>query len=263
MPSFREVIAALTPTGAAYEIEAPEGWRQGRTLYGGITAALCAAASAGAHPGLPPLRSAQVALVGPAGGRIRFEPTLLRQGRSATVVSVDATGEAGMAARALFTYGAARESAVRHDAPRAPAVPPPEDCPDYFPKGGFAPGFSGNFEARLASGARPLTPGADPDVAIWVRHAADAGDEVELALLALADVPPPAAMIAFAQPAPISTATWSLDIFQPIGGSAGDWRLLRSTSEQAADGYSLQAMEVFDTAGRRVAAARQLVAIFA
>lgn len=262
MPTFREVCDGLAAVGSGWEIEAPEGWRQGRTLYGGITGALCAAAAQRTHPDLPPLRSAQMALVGPAAGRIRFESAIVRQGRSSTVVEVAAEGEAGPAARAIFTYAAARDSAVAHDTASAPGVPSPQDCPEYFPKGGFAPGFSGNFEARLAAGARPLTAGAAPDLTIWVRHRHDAGDDATLALLALADVPPPAAMITFPQPAPISTATWSLDLFQPLTGAPGDWRLLRSVSEQASDGYSLQAMAVWDVDGRRIAAARQLVAIF-
>lgn len=260
MPSFRDVIAALEATGGAYEIDAPETWRQGRTLYGGITAALCAAAARRAHPDLPPLRSAQIALIGPASGRLRIETAILRQGRSSTVVGVDATGDSGIAARVIFTYAAARESAVRQDAPRAPDVPGPDACGNYF--SGFSPGFAGNFDARLAAGTRPLA-GGEPSMAIWVKHREDGGDDVELSLLALADVPPPAAFITFPQPAPISTATWSIDISAPIGGAAGDWRLLTSTSEQAADGYSLQAMEMFDTAGRRIAVARQMVAIFA
>ena len=40
--------------------------------------------------GLPPLRSAQFAFVGPATGEVRAVPTLLRQGKSATSVAVKA-----------------------------------------------------------------------------------------------------------------------------------------------------------------------------
>jgi acyl-CoA thioesterase len=261
MPTFREVIAGLEAVGEGFEIDAPEGWRQGRTAYGGMTAALAVAGAGRTHADLPLLRSAQFALVGPAAGRLRFESRILRQGRSATVVGVEASGEAGPAARAILTYGAARESAVAHDTASGPAVPPPEECEMYFPPGGFAPGFAGNFDARLAAGARPLTPGAAPDATVWVRHVADAGDDPVLALIALADVLPPAAFVAFPQPAPISTATWSLDLFHPI--PAGDWRLLRSVSEQAGEGYSLQAMSLWDAGGRRLAVGRQVVAIYA
>jgi hypothetical protein len=185
MPTFREVIAGLEAVGEGFEIDAPEGWRQGRTAYGGMTAALAVAGAGRTHADLPLLRSAQFALVGPAAGRLRFESRILRQGRSATVVGVEASGEAGPAARAILTYGAARESAVAHDTASGPAVPPPEECELYFPPGGFAPGFAGNFDARLAAGARPLTPGAAPDATVWVRHVADAGDDPVLALIAL------------------------------------------------------------------------------
>lgn len=68
-------------------------------------------------------------------------------------------------------------------------------------------------------------------------------------------------MVAFPSPAPISTVTWSLDLLQPI--AAGGWRLLASQSEQAADGYSLQAMSLWSAEGRRLAVGRQTVAIFA
>lgn len=261
MPTFREVIAGLEAAGEGFEIDAPEGWRQGRTAYGGITAALAVATAGRTHADLPPLRSAQFAFVGPASGRLRIVSQVLRQGRSATIIGVDVTGDAGPAARAILTYGAARDSAVAHDTAPGPAVPPPEACELYFPPGGFAPGFSGNFEARLAEGARPLTPGAAPEATVWVRHAADAGDDPLLALIALADVLPPAAFVVFPGPAPISTTTWSLDLFHPI--AAGEWRLLRSVSEQAGEGYSLQAMDLWDADGRRLAVGRQVVAIYA
>jgi acyl-CoA thioesterase len=261
MPTFRDVIVGLEAAGDGFEIDAPEGWRQGRTAYGGITAALAVATAGRAHADLPPLRSAQFAFVGPASGRLRFVSQILRQGRSATIVGVDVTGDAGPAARAILTYGAARESAVAHDTAPRPAVPPPEDCDLYFHPRGVSPGFSGNFEARLAAGARPLTPGAAPEATVWVRHAGDAGDDQVLAMIALADVLPPAAFVAFPQLAPISTATWTLDLFHPT--PTGDWRLLRSVSEQAGEGYSLQAMSLWDADGRRLAVGRQMVAIYA
>ena len=55
-PSLPSVLATLTPAGDAFTLDAPAGWGQGRTLYGGMTAALCWAAAARAHPALPPLR---------------------------------------------------------------------------------------------------------------------------------------------------------------------------------------------------------------
>ncbi|HRP12621.1 MAG TPA: thioesterase family protein, partial [Terricaulis sp.] len=81
------------------------------------------------------------------------------------------------------------------------------------------------------------------------------------ALLAMADCPPPAAMVHFPNPAPISTITWSIDLLgAPL--SAEGWRLLRSSSDHARDGYSMQNMMMWDEAGAPLAIGRQAVAIF-
>ena len=201
MAALRAALDGLGQDGEDFHIDAPEGWTQGRTLYGGMTAALCAEAARRRFPELAPLRSAQFAFTGPAAGRLRFQPSLIRQGRSSAFVAVDGWAEAGHAVRALLAYGADRESGVRHDSAAAPGVAAPEHCPPFFeaPRGGF---FQ-NFEMRLAEGARPVTPGADPAFTVWVRHLDDAGVDPAVSLLALADSLPPAAMVAFPAPAPL------------------------------------------------------------
>ncbi|MBE7219663.1 MAG: thioesterase family protein [Caulobacteraceae bacterium] len=244
----------------AFTIDAPQAWSQGRTLYGGITAALCAAAAARAIPDLAPLRGAQLAFVGPASGMVRFVPRVLRRGRSATFVGVDATGDSGAAARALFLYGVDRESEVAHDVTAMPAAAAPEACRPLFPDGAVPPTFFQNFEVRFVSGTPPVTRAERPTFDVWVRHRDAADVDPVIALLALADCLPPAAMAGFSAPAPISTMTWSVDFFHPV--PATGWHLLRSTSEQAAHGLSLQAMELWDIDGRRLAVGRQTVAMF-
>ena len=259
MTSLRTVIDSLVEEDGTYLVEAPETWSQGRTLYGGITTALCAAAAAREVPDLAPLRAVQVAFVGPASGRIKLEPRVLRRGRSATFIAVDATGEGGPAARATLVYGGDRPSEIGHDSAVGPDVPPPEACDAFF-EHAARPAFFQNFELRLAAGARPISKAEDPEFTVWVRHRDAAGVDPVIALLALADCPPPAAMTSFAKAGAISTMTWSLDLFHPI--ESGDWYLLRSRSEQAANGYSLQAMSLWAPDGRRLAVGRQIVALF-
>ncbi|MCK9517796.1 MAG: thioesterase family protein [Dehalococcoidia bacterium] len=260
MAGLRKALSALTADSDGYLIEAPDGWKQGHTLYGGITAALCAQVSVLRYPGLPPLRSAQFAFIGPAAGTLRLSAEKLREGRSATVTSVDCFAGDAIAARALFTHGAARESQVEHDLTRMPGVPGPADCEPFRHEEGTSPGFFHNFEMRLAAGTRPLSQDASPEFAVWVRHVDDEGIDPAVSLLALADAPPPAAMVSFPEPAPLSTMTWSIDLHHPL--TAGEWFLLRSASEQSASGYSLQAMDAWNEEGVRVASGRQMVALF-
>src|SRR3569623_3773743 len=103
MTEFTELLAAVQRTDAGWTSTVSDDWLQGRTLYGGLSAALCLNAALGAFEGLPPLRSALVTFIGPATGAVTATPSLLRQGKSAAYVGVDLTGDAGLAARAVFT----------------------------------------------------------------------------------------------------------------------------------------------------------------
>jgi acyl-CoA thioesterase len=260
MAGLGAALAGLAEADGRYVTAAPDGWTQGRTLYGGITAALCAETARLSFPDLPPLRSAQFAFVGPAAGTLSLSADKLRQGRSSAVVAVDCQAEAGVAARALLTYGAARESGVVHDLAAMPHVPAPEDCGPFRTDGRPSTGFPQNFEIRFAGGARPMMAASEPTFLAWVRHLDDAGADPFVALLALADCLPPAAAAAYVTPGPVSTMTWTQELFAPA--EPGAWHLLRSASEQARDGYSIQAMSLWRRDGRRIAAGSQTVAIF-
>ena len=138
-PALGEVVAALEAMDGGWALDAPPSWSQGRTLYGGMTAALCWAAVGRSVPGLPPVRSAQFTFIGPASGRLNLKAELLRKGRSAAVVAVEVVGQAGIAARALFTCGAARESRIEHRHEAMPAVAAPEDCEALFRAAALVP----------------------------------------------------------------------------------------------------------------------------
>ena len=260
MPNLAEALDSLTAQDGAYGCQAPEGWTQGRTLYGGMTAALAAKTATMMAPDLPPLRSALFSFIGPAAGALTFQPEILRQGRSATVVNIDALADGALIARGVLTYGAARQSNIRHALAPVTDLPPPDACDSFTPPGQTMSGFHQKFERRLATGSRLFTGAAEAEFEVWVRYVEAADVDPTLALLALADSLPPAAMAAFTAPAPISTMTWMIDLIHPLPSDG--WRLLRSRSEACADGYSQQAMDVLAEDGTRIAVGRQTVTVF-
>ena len=81
----------------AMSFHVPETWMQGRTTYGGLTAALCLQAAMPTSGGRQ-IRSAQVAFVGPVSGDVECTATLLREGKNTVFTSVRMMGEAGVAA---------------------------------------------------------------------------------------------------------------------------------------------------------------------
>jgi acyl-CoA thioesterase len=252
----------LARGGGASRVDVTDDWRQGRTAHGGLTAGLCTEAAIRAGADLPPLRSAHFALMGPASGALGVIPTTLRAGRSAVFAGVDVAGDAGPAARALLCFGAGRESALHYGDLPAPDAPPPDACEPYFLPG-RSPGFAQHFDSRLAGGARPMTPGARPEVRVWVRHRDEAARASIAGLVALADAVPPPAFILFTAPAPFSTATWALDVLTGTPTSPDGWWLIDARAETAAGGYSSQAMTVWSSDGTPAMACRQTVAVFA
>ena len=262
MTEFTELLSAMTEDSGTYRATMTDDWLQGRTAYGGLSAALCLEAARRAVPDLPPLRSAQFALIGPASGPLSMTPTVLRRGKSAVFVNVDLTGEAGLAARAVLSFGVARSSQIAYGALPMPNVTPVEDSPPFFP-GDRAPiTFQQHFVSRFAGGTRPVSPGTKPEYLIWFRHRDAKAREGIVPLIALADGPPPAVMALFPQFAPISTMTWSVDVLSDAPTTTDGWWLIQSVATTAHQGYSTQAMMVWNADGEPVLSHSQNVAIF-
>jgi acyl-CoA thioesterase len=82
MTTLTEIIGNFSPTEP---YSTPSSWLQGRTTYGGLSAALSLQAVLKlAQSELPPLRAAQFSFVGPVASDITFDSKVLRQGKSAT-----------------------------------------------------------------------------------------------------------------------------------------------------------------------------------
>lgn len=258
-PTLAQLIDGMTGEGARLTAHLTPSWMQGRTAFGGITAALALAAARKALPDLPDLRSMQVAFLRPILEAVTFEVTLIRSGRTASFVQVDCLSDGALGARITFVFGADRPSQIENDFAPVPETPAPEGCDDLIRRSG-GPSFFGNFEARIIEGDQLISGSDRPEIIVWSRLIDTDGVTPEIALVCNADSMPPAVMTTFTQPAPISTVTWGLDVAR-IPDHA-DWIWTRTTSKQAANGYSVQDMELRDRDGSLIASAQQMVAVF-
>ena len=283
----------------SYKATITDEWMQGQTTYGGLSAALCLEGAlrtmdaaypaedggGGDRPPPPPLRSANIAFIGAAGGDVHIGTSVLRQSpKSAFVGSELSAGSggdgAGAATTCLFVFGRPRLHSkidARLVAPPPAGLPPPEACPSLFAgmpppgEGWFPPVFAQHFEARRAAGAPPAAGSDAADLWIWVRHiGADAlggvaGVRHETALLALADMLPPASCALFHEPAPVSSVTWHVNVLDGAPRAhGGGWWLLRTSAEHARHGYSSQHMELWgESRDGPAVVGRQCVAIYA
>ena len=261
--SYLDLMASIIyhDDGAA-SAHIPPDWMQGRTTYGGLSAALCLKAARPLADGIP-LRSAQIAFVGPVGGDVRMKASVLRIGKSARFISSDILAPDGsVATRATFIFGAERDI-TKTISPRLPMpdVPPPGDIPPLMPKG-IGPGFIRNFHVLIAKGDRPFSGSDSGENILWMRHADPGVANSATALLALGDAPPPAAMSMYTTPTMISSMNWSIDVLTDRFETDDNWWLSRSTAQTLAHGYSAQAMAMWNTHGEPVMVSRQTVALF-
>jgi len=258
MISAAEIIATATAVENGFDATIPPSWMQGRTSYGGLSAALALEAARTSAPDLPPLRSVQIAFVGPLGGAVSVRATLLRRGRTAAFIRAEVSGEAGLGLVALFAFMTPIESRIAHDDRR----PAPHPAPAAGASGRVGPAgmFFQNFEYLDVTGAD-----AGPaETQTWTRLRARTGLDPLVELIAVGDALPPAALRLIGnQPVPLSTLTWTLNILDPAPVTANGWWLLGARADSAQGGSSGQRMAIWNSDGALVAEGVQSVAIFA
>lgn len=258
---YTDLLASMTDAeGSARTTIIPETWMQGRTAYGGLTAALCLEVARPFAPGLP-VRTVQVAFVGPVNGQVTCKAEVLRQGKNTVFVSVRMTGDDGVLAEGIMTFGASRQSSLEFSDLPAPSVPSPEDVEPYF-RNHQGPAFAQNFDMLIAGGSPPLSGAAKADVSLWMRHKDPETEMNATALLALADAPPPAAMSMFTQPGRISSMTWMAEFLTEDIQTTDRWFLARHVAQTAHNGYSSQEMLLWNKDRQPVMVGRQTIALF-
>ena len=251
--SLSDLLATATYERAALTAHVEPQWLQGRTVYGGLSAALAYAAAARLVDDLPPLRSAQAAFVGPLADTLRAEPVLLRRGKNSAFIGCDVSGGAGIGLRALFLFAASRESTLdwrglpppTQDAPTVPVALPPG-----------VPKFMSNFEVARVSERVPN------GFRRWVRLKEREALDPVFELLAIADALPPAAMALAKEVGPISTTTWQVNVLTDAPATEEGWWLIETVTLDVGSGTSSQAMTIWNRRGQAIATATQSVALF-
>ena len=263
--SLAQLLASAEPLADGFRLAIPEDWHQGRTAYGGLTAALALhAARLAGGADLPPLRSAQVSFVGPVYGTVEARARVLRRGRNAVWVAAELLraneqgGEVGTAA--TFVFMAPVENQLQLKYSRAvPNLIPLDDAPDRDPP----PGPARLLQQMDVRFALPRGLEARPEICWWLRAKEREGLDLAMQLLLCADAPPPGVFAVLPRPMPpISSMTWLLNLLTPTIETRDGWWLMRVTGDTSGQGLSSDRTEIWNTDGEAVALGMQSVAIF-
>jgi len=251
MLSYFQLLETLRSTdNGQHKVDLPDNWRQGRTLYGGLTAALCYEAARRDMPDLAPLRSLQVSFIGPVTDNPQITTRCLRRGRNVTAMQSDMFIGEQIVASANMLFGQSRDSELRYDCP-TPKASLPEDAEPFFPAAAepFLPAYVQNFDLRLIEGHRPASSDEESRAGLG-------------SFIAIGDVMPPAALPMFTQMGPVSSMNWQVNILNDTCASDDGWWHIELDLTASRDGYSSQIMRYWNRAGVLCAEAIQSVTIF-
>lgn len=262
MIGMSEILDGVQNTDNGFQAEISSNWKQGRTTYGGLTAALMLATAEKTVQDLPPLRSALINFVGPVSDSPMLSANLERRGRNVTNVSASAHIGDKSVGRADFLFGTTRSSKLDIAFPAADTLPP-NQCDPFTPEAAqkLVPQFFHNFDTRLIDGARPLM-GDEGYIRTWSRHLDPNSREGLASLLCIADVLPPAAMPLLRTFAPVSSMSWIVNLLMDEPKTEDGWWQIESRLTAASGGYSSQVMRIWNTEGQLVVEGMQSVAVF-
>ena len=257
--SFAQTLAAARAIDGGFAAAIPDSWMQGRTSYGGFSAALALTAAQQLAGDLPPLRSAQISFVGPLAGEVAVRAKFLRRGRNASWVSAEVTSDAGVGLTATFVFMGPVESSTLHlhNVPAPAELIAPDDALP-LPEG-RGPGFGVHFDRRFAV---PRTAAKLPELNWWIRLKDAGGLDPMTALLLIADALPPGVMPLMEARSPVSSMTWLINLLTPLPQTRDGWFLLRAAGNYAQQGCSSQDMAIWNAGGQAVAVGMQSIAIF-
>lgn len=260
---FRALAENFQPQSGGYQITIEQGWRQGRTAYGGLTAGLSLAAIAKDFPDLPPLKTIQTTFVGPVAETPILRTQLLRQGRNVTTIEAKVYSGDEVSAVSICMFGSARESHLKQSL-AAKSLPDPNICEPFMPKAAedFVPEFAKRFETKMIEGGRPMSQHERAFMRVWSRHKDVTSRTGADGLMVLGDVLPPAATTTFKQMGPISSMNWHMNILVDDVDSEDGWYQLEIEQTAALGGYSSQPMRYWNKNGDLIAEGLQSVAIF-
>jgi acyl-CoA thioesterase len=257
--SLPQTLAAARPIDDGFAVSVPESWMQGRTAYGGFSAALALVAAQRLAPDLPPLRSATINFIGPLAGEVEVRAKVLRRGRNASWISAEVRGEAGVGLTATFVFmGPVENSSLHlHEVPLPAGLIPLDEAAPL--PGDRGPNFAPHLDRRFAL---PRSDAKLPEICWWERIKDTQGLDPMVALILLADALPPGVM-PLTGPAPVSSMTWLINLLTPLPQTDEGWFLLRAAANYAEKGCSSQDMAIWNVDGEAVAVGMQSYAIFA
>ena len=245
-----------------------ETWYQGRTIFGGLVAAVLARASTEAvdDPTRMP-RSLTVQYAAPVvHGPVVAKAEVVRAGKHVTQTAARLEQDGRAVALALASFGAPRTHVLDVRPSGAPPVPRFDELVAMPKNVPGAPTFTQHVDLRFAMGSLPFSGAKTPEIGGWCRLRRPA-PHLET-LCALLDAWPTPALSMLSRPSPAATIDSTVHFLAelPLRSEStepyeGPY-LFHCVSPTIEHGYGEHLGELWTDEGRLVGRVRQMAAVF-
>ncbi|MFQ3230535.1 acyl-CoA thioesterase [Reinekea sp.] len=247
------------------QMSVPSTWGQGRTVFGGLSAALLNSAMVNELNDARLMRVQNIQFIGPLllDEPFEIQVTHLRDGKNVTQMLAQLIQDGKIAVQAMAAFGTDRESKATYQP--EPAVLSAEPVkPNWIPQiPKVTPKFHRYIDLRIDEGGYPFTGKSNPYYRGWMRFT-DASEQITDAhIIALLDVWPPTTLQLLKWPAPASTLSWNVEFTHPHPElSASDWLAYECKTRQAGNGYAHTEATIHAPNGQLIALSRQTITVF-
>jgi len=242
-----------------------ESWAQGRSVFGGLSAALLLTyIEANTEFSDRELRSINVqfcaALIANEPVNLSYE--VLATGKSVTHIQAKLKQDNNIKTIINCCFANERPSSLLIE-PNAFPVEPIEQAQTFPFIKGIVPNFIQHVDMRLNSKNFPFS-GSKPDtIKGWMRFNHQDFNYSDSAILALIDAWPPATLPLLRSPAPSSSVTWNIEFIHPRAEIDQNEHLYYECNLiQAAAGLAHTEAKVYSSKGNLIALSRQVVATY-
>jgi acyl-CoA thioesterase len=262
---FEQLLASAQNSEA---LSVDSSWGQGRTLFGGISAAFALNQARQSIDPLRPLRSLSVNFSGQALANTPFslQQQVLSNGKSISQVNGQLVQNERIVTQVCACFGDERESNLTVNSPAIELPVLGKNQRLSYMKG-LTPEFVQHFEFEYTKGQFPFSNSPINELAGWV-HFKEAGNTfTEAHLIALIDAWPPTVLQKLKGFAPCATVSWNIEIVQPLSHLSkplltDDWLYYEAEIKQAHHGYAHTEAKIYNAEGILLALSRQLIAIY-
>ncbi|WP_420590363.1 acyl-CoA thioesterase [Bacterioplanoides sp.] len=250
------------------DIELDSSWGQGRTTFGGMSAALILKQlnEQATEDGL--LRSLNIAFCGPlfTEQACSLQSQVIRRGKSISHLQGQILQDNKVATLLNACYGRERESDV-HVSHAPVNILKAEDGQKLPYLKGITPEFVRHIDFIYHDGQFPFTNSRVNHIHGMMRFSDHPEEIRDEHLVALIDAWPPTVLQKLKSPAPCASVTWSLEMVTPISQLAqpirgDDYLIYEAEIRQAHDGYAHTEARIATQDGILLALSRQLIAVY-